>query len=203
MLGTSHCTPSPLLHQQTEACPWAAQVLPICLATERARLALDGFLLLAKDGTQRSPSGSGDWRDRRGSPAEGGRRNPAQPLGLRPACRGRKVDAAQERARWRVVVVLRQGAGVDVVSLLAPGQPKHLVRGQRLLDDGPDSLRCSLSHCRAAARRAPRARAARGRARPAPARRRGAARPAPAAAPPAPRDAPPAGSPARAPRAPA
>jgi len=83
-----------------------------------------------------------------------GRRNPAQPLGLRPACRGRKVDAAQERARWRVVVVLRQGAGVGVVSLLAPGQPPHLVRGQRLRDDGPDSLRCSLSHCRAAARRA-------------------------------------------------
>jgi hypothetical protein len=133
----------------------------------RVKHALDGVLVKPADserpargrgGGRSPPQPLGLWRDRRGSPAEGGRRNPAQPLGLRPACRGRKVDAAQERARWRVVVVLRQGAGVGVVSLLAPGQPPHLVRGQRLRDDGPDSLRCSLSHCRAAARRARRSR---------------------------------------------
>ena len=42
-----------------------------------------------------------------------------------------------------------------------PGRPPHLVRGQRLYDEGPDSLCSSLPYRRAAARRARRSRRAR------------------------------------------
>ena len=78
---------------------------------------------MANDGTRRSPSGSGYWCDRRGSPAECSGWSPAQPLGLRRRRRGRKFEAAQERARRRVVLVQRQDPGNGVAET---GWPPHL-----------------------------------------------------------------------------